>query len=112
MFQPDSLNKITEKSTAGGGYSIVRFVPKEDCEIIPLPDADNPHLTSGDFVLKAGKQWIDIFCDNAKTGSKEEQGDNKFADAYTSTLEFYVPGDNDYIRQAINEGVFKKEGYC
>ncbi|MCD6566520.1 MAG: hypothetical protein J7K53_11335 [Bacteroidales bacterium] len=112
FFDPDSLGGLSASSKSGGGSnSILQFIAKEDCEIVPTPDVDNPQYTSNDFVPKAGKQWIPIFTDNLKTNNKEEQGDNRFASAFISTCEFFIPGDNDFVRQAINEGVFVKEGY-
>ena len=110
-FDPESLGGISTQSKSGGGFTSVRFAPKSYLDVIPLPDADNPELTSNDFVFKTGKDWIPIFVDDYETDAPEAQGEGRYANSYISTCNFHVPGDNNNIRKAINEGVFNEEGY-
>jgi len=110
-FEIDSLEELSEQSKSGGGYTGIRFAPRSWLTIIPLPDTDNPELTSNDFVFKPGKDWIHIFVDDYETEAPEESGDSRFNNSFTSTCNFHVPGDNNFIRKAINEGVFNEAGY-
>jgi len=111
LFDPDSLGGLSTQSKSGGGYTAIRFLPKSWVDVAPLPDVDNPEYTSNDFVLKSGKDWIYIFVDDYETDAPEESGDSRFNNSFKSTCNFHVPGDNNYIRKAINEGIFNEEGY-
>jgi len=112
VWDPTSISAQTELSTSGGGYYLIRFAPKEWLDLVPLPDEDNGAITSNDFVFKPGYGWIDIFVDQDEIDIKEEaNSDNKFQNTYTGTITFPVPGDNNYLRQAVNEDIFSKEGY-
>jgi len=110
-FNPESLKIKTNKSTAGGGFTGIRVLPKSWAQIAPLPDVDNPELTSGDYVPISGKSWIYLFCDDYEIDPKQTQGDSRFSNAFTSTIIFHIPGNDPNISKAINEGVFNEECY-
>jgi len=110
-FDPTKLGELTEGSTSGGGYTNIRFIPKEDCEIIPNPVSGDEGIIVDDFVLKAGKNWLNLFVDNDKVKLDEEGGDVKYSNFTTANLELFIPGDSEYIRSAVNSKLFTKEGY-
>lgn len=105
------LATLTDGSTSGGGYTNIRFIAKEDCEVIPMPKSGDEGIIADDFVLKAGKSWLSIFVDNDKVKLGEESGDIKFDNSMTATLELFIPGDGEHIRNAVNSKTFIKEGY-
>ena len=113
-FTKMDLTKLankTTKSTSGGAGSNLRIAFKKDLDIIPEPSAGNKAIIEDDFVFKAGKTWVDIFVDDKKNQLVEEANEMRFNNGYTGTLTAFAPGDNDYLRQFINESYVIEEAY-
>jgi hypothetical protein len=62
-------------------------------------------------VFKAGKDWIYVYTDDQEFDFTETAADVRNSDAYTSELKGWIPGENTYIRQMINEGISTVDVY-
>jgi len=105
------LEEITTQSTAGNGYSGLRIAFKDDLEAIPLPSDDDKGVISDDFIFKAGKDWLSIFSNEKEFQVTEENGEVLYQIAYTSSLNVFIPGENKFWRQFVNEGNSIKDIY-
>lgn len=106
------LKLKTAQSTSGGGYTSFRFAPKDWLSSIPLPDPNNKGKIIGDYIFIAGKDWIYIYTDDYEFDLTETPADIRNNDGYTTELKGMCPGENTYLRQAINEGLLTIDGYA
>lgn len=105
------LEHKTMESTSGGGYFGLRVALQEDCEAIPMPSLNNPGITTDDIIFKDGKGFIPFYNEDTKLQLEEDPAEVVGSDAYTSKISGFLPGENTYIRQFINEGHASKKMY-
>ncbi len=104
------LKYKTNQSTSGGGYFAFRWTVLTDFEIIPLPNPLNKGEVIDDFIHIPGKDWIIFYTDNKEFEWTSEQGEK--GNGFTETLKGFIPGENEYMRQFINDGHGEVDGYA
>lgn len=111
LFTITNLRTRTTQTRTGGGYTNLRVVFDDDivAGTAPYPDSDNKSITSSDFVFDSGKDFNYLYTDDNEFDLNENPADVIGSDAYAIEFKAFLPGENIYMRQFINEGYASKK---
>lgn len=105
------LGEKTTETTAGGGYTNLRLAFKKNLVKKPISDKNFPGVIFESFEFESGKDWI-VLATNVRKTTIEEAADETFGlDAMDSTLNFEAIGDEEQLRNLINDGLNSADVY-